>query len=135
MKEHHAERSCAELIIRWVARATSIVSIGVTLLFVIGEGPNPSHLDLQQWALFAFFPFGVCVGMVVAWWNERLGGLITIICCGLFYLLHLAVSGRFPRGPFFLLFSLPGFLFIISWAFSRRQKRKVSTEPIDAGDE
>jgi hypothetical protein len=37
----------------------------------------------------------------------------------LFYLIHLATAGTFPRGWAFLVFAAPGFLFLVSWQRSR----------------
>jgi len=59
-----------------------------------------------------FFPGGVVLGMIIAWFKERRGALITVFSLGLFYLADLAFSGNIPRGPYVILFSLPGFLFL-----------------------
>jgi hypothetical protein len=56
------------------------------------------------------FPVGVIAGFVVAWWNELAGGLITLGSVVLFYLFLFALSGRWPGGPYFLLFAAPGVL-------------------------
>jgi len=69
------------LVIQWIARVWSMASVGLVLLIAVGElvyphAPPPSTFrDLV--GLF-LFPFGVCVGMIVAWRWEGLGGGITV---------------------------------------------------------
>jgi hypothetical protein len=99
----------------WLARALSILSIGTLSLFIVGEGFNPFAFSRAELLLAVFFPIGVIVGMVVAWWIEGLGGLITIFSvCG-FYLAHFIENGRWPRGLAFFIFALPGALFLAYW--------------------
>jgi hypothetical protein len=50
-------------------------------------------------------------GLVVG----RLGGLVTVAAFIAFYLTNFLFSGRFPDGPYFLVFADPGFLFLLSW--------------------
>jgi hypothetical protein len=92
----------------------SVASIGVILLFAIGEGLHPFKLSSREAILFLFFPLGVAAGMVIAWRWELAGGIIAVVSLGLFYLVNFISSGLLPHGPFFLLFALPGFFFISS---------------------
>lgn len=109
------------LTIRWIARIFSILSIGMILLFIFGEGLNVPHLSFSASPLlFLCFPLGISVGMIVAWWREGLGGFITVASLALFYLISSIFNGRFPEGLFFLIFSSPGFLFLISWLCRKR---------------
>ena len=62
--------------------------------------------------MMIFFPGGVVLGMITAWFKERRGALVTLFSLGLFYLADLASSGNIPRGSYFILFSLSGFLFL-----------------------
>ena len=112
------------VIIRWSARILSILSIGILLLFLVGEGDfsQPISLTPREWIGLLFFPLGVVIGMVVAWRWEGIGSAISIGSLLAFYLLHFAMMHRFPSGPFFLIFTLPGFLFGLSWLLSRGKK-------------
>ena len=115
----------ATLIIRWIARGWSILSMGFVALILVGEvvfphAPLPTPRDLI--GLF-LFPFGVCVGMILAWRWEGLGGSITVGSLIAFYAALRIMNGRFPRGPYFALVSAPGALFLISWAITRAQKK------------
>lgn len=45
--------------VRWFARAASVLSIGLLLLFFIGEGFSPRVIATREWIGLLFFPFGV----------------------------------------------------------------------------
>jgi len=103
------------MMLSWMARVGSIFSILFLLVIMVGEGELPLVLSVKETLMIVFFPFGVVLGMVLAWWNERerMGGLMTILSLSLFYVTDFAFTGKFPRGPYFLLFAFPGILFLI----------------------
>lgn len=109
-------------IVRWIARVWSIASLGLILLFIIGEGINPT--TVSEGVGLLFFPFGISVGMILAWWWEGLGGIITTGSLLIFYAFHLATAGRFPTGWAWLAFAAPGFLFLISAYLSRSARAR-----------
>ena len=106
-------------VLRWSARVLSILVLAAVCLFAIGEGRNRSHLTPRESALFLFFPFGVCLGMAVAWRWEALGGGITVASLAAFYLVHRLVSSHFPGGLAFVVMASPGFLFLLCWLWTR----------------
>ncbi len=112
--------------VRWIARIWSIGSIGLILAFIVGEGINLTEFKPAEWLGFLFFPVGICVGMVMAWWKERLGGSLTVASLVIFYLIHLATSGAFPSGWAWLVFAAPGFLFL--WLGIHRRRCLGGTE-------
>jgi len=57
--------------------------------------------------------------MILAWWREGLGGGITVGSLVAFYILHTATAGSLPRGPWWLVLAVPGFLFLWCWKRSR----------------
>lgn len=61
-----------------------------------------------------FFPGGVMLGLAVALWREKTGAIIAIVGCAAFYLWHFIHAGALPSGIFFLLFTSPAVLFLIS---------------------
>ena len=63
-------------------------------------------------------------GFLVAWRREGIGGAISVLSLLGFYLWHIAVAGRLPHGPFFLLLAAPGALFIVTWLLSQRWETK-----------
>lgn len=104
----------------WSARALSIVSAGLLLLFFIGEGFDPSRVVLREWVGLLFFPFGVVVGLILAWRREGLGGAVSVASLLAFYVWNILASGGLPRGLAFVAFTLPGFLFLLYALLSSR---------------
>ena len=107
-------------LIRWAARILSLVSVGMVMLFIIGEGFDIARVKLSEWLLFLFFPFGISIGMILAWWQEGIGGTITVGSLVMFYVVHFAIAGMFPHGWAFLVFTIPGFLFLLYWHRTRK---------------
>ncbi len=124
MDDPTGKPSIATLIIRWMARAWSIASVGFILLMFIGsglaEGFNLAQFTSCDWVGLFFFPFGVSLGMIVAWRREGLGGGITVGSLLAFYAVLRVMDGRFPRGPYFALVAAPGVLFLMCWLLSAR---------------
>jgi len=107
---------------RWMARVWSILSMLAVFVFAVGEiaggtGPRPT---LQECVGLALWPVGVCVGLVVAWYREELGGILALGCLMAFYVWNLLRSGHLPQGPFFFFIAAPGLLFLIAGFLSRR---------------
>jgi hypothetical protein len=114
-----SSRNTLQLVIRWTARALSLASAGLILAFFAGEGLHPSRIRAEEWLGLLFFPFGIAAGMILAWWREGLGGAVTVASLAVFYLIHLATTGAFPRGWAFFAFALPGFLFLLCRMIAR----------------
>jgi hypothetical protein len=115
----------AMVLFRWAARLLSIASTAMLLLFVLGAGEKfeVSKVTGRQWLAFVFFPLGIVVGFAVAWWKEGLGGGITVVSLLSFYLIFLLLlRGNPARGVWFLVFAIPGFLFLAAYAFSRARR-------------
>jgi hypothetical protein len=111
-------------VIRWIARIWSLLTIIVLLLFFFGEADfsGPIRITPQEWLGILFFPVGIVLGMVLAWWKEGVGAAVTVGSLVAFYLWDLLGSGTFPSGPFFILFALPGFLFGVAWWLTNSQE-------------
>jgi len=103
--------------IRWTARAWAIATIGVVLLLSVGEGLYPA--TSAEWIGLLLYPGGICLGMILAWRSEGLGGGITVGSLVAFYALHTATAGSLPRGWAWLVLAVPGFLFLWCWKRSR----------------
>jgi hypothetical protein len=104
--------------LRWTARVLSILAAGVVLLFASGEGLNLSHFTARELVLSVFFPIGVCLGMVLAWRWEGLGGGVTVASLAAFYLVERLTSSSFPRGYALVALASPGFLFLLCWLWT-----------------
>ena len=117
-------------VLRWFARVWSLLAVGVILLFAIGEGLNFSKFSARDLTMFAFFPVGIVMGMVLAWRWESIGGGITIASLAVFYAVDRVLSSRYPGGFSFLVLAAPGFLFLVCrlWTLSNL-KRHVHATP------
>jgi hypothetical protein len=91
----------------------------VVLLLFVGEGLYPARPT--EWIGLLLYPGGVCLGMILAWWREGLGGAITVGSLVAFYVLYTATTGNLPPGPWWLVLAAPGLLFLWCWKRSRSQ--------------
>jgi hypothetical protein len=113
--------------LRRLAKAWSIASILLIALFFFGEGFDPARVAPKEWVGLFFFPLGVVAGMILAWWKELPGGLITVASLLAFYLVYgLLLSGRASQGWAFIIFALPGFLFLASSLLSVSAGRRTA---------
>ena len=112
-------------ILRWIARIWSYIVVAFIVLFVgahfFESGSGIGSMALEDAIAFTFFPIGLTVGLIIAWWKEGLGG---IIATGSIIAFHLAML-FFGGNPDFVLFiellAVPGPLFIICWLLSRKK--------------
>lgn len=110
-----------ETALRWIAHAWGLASGLLLLAFAFG-GREHVWLSAREAVGFLLFPVGVVAGFVVAWRRELFGGLITVGSLGLFSLWLFARDGRLALGPFFLLFSAPGFLHVVGGLLAKRSR-------------
>lgn len=114
-------------IARWTARLGSLASLGLLLLFFFGEEMNVAALTATEiWGL-VFFPLGITLGMLLGWRWEVFGGAVTVLSLMAFYKVMYAASGEFPDGLWFLLFALPGFLFLFCGLRERNPEHVIRT--------
>ena len=114
------------IVVKWLARVSSIVTITLMAMMFVGEGFRPSEISRNQWIGLIFFPFGVVIGMVIAWWKEGVGAIVTVGSLTGFYLIYGYLLGQ-PIGPWFIVFASPGFLFLLHWLVSGVQERHALT--------
>ena len=111
-------------VVELLARVTSIASITLLFMLFASELLNPSEVAPRQWVGLFFFPLGVIVGMIIAWWKEGLGAAITVGSLLGLYLVY----GYFMRyhiaGWAFIVFASPGFLFLLHWLLSDGAEKK-----------
>jgi len=100
--------------LRWIARLLSVASLGFILLFVFGEASGWLSVRLEDLVGLVFFPFGLMLGLVLAWRRELSGGLIAVGSIACFYLIYgLAINRAIFQGWWFLVLAIPGFLFVL----------------------
>ena len=112
----------------WIARILSVMVIGFLLFFLFGEGLESISV------LHIFFPFGVMLGLILAWLFEGIGATVTIMSIVAFYILHYLQHGKLPSGPFFLISSIPSVLFLVSMLMRRRMTKDNAAQPTRAVD-
>jgi hypothetical protein len=117
MEDRTERQRALTQVVHRIARIWSIVTIGLVLILMAGEGVNPANST--EWIEFLFFPVGICVGLILAWWKEGIGGGITTGSLLVFYAIHLITAGTLPKGWAWLAFAAPGFLFLFCWYRSR----------------
>ena len=94
------QKNMTIIILRWIARIWSYIVVAFIMLFVLGylfesgSGSGTGSLSLDEAIAFAFFPIGLTLGLIIAWWKEGFGGIIatgSIIC---FHLAMLYFGGN-----------------------------------------
>lgn len=110
-------------IIELLARVGSIASITLLLMLFLGEGFHPSEISKNEWAGLLFFPIGIVIGMVVAWWKEGVGSVVTVGSLLGFYLVWGYLMRNHIGGWWFLIFAFPGFLFLLHWLLGGAEEK------------
>lgn len=103
-------------IVRWTARISSIFFIIVFLLMFLGEGFDPAKVKPIEWLMLLFGPFGFMLGMIIGWWKEGLGGVITILS---FFAAMIVGDYSGSGAGYMVICASPGFLFLLSWFLSK----------------
>jgi len=111
-------------VIEFLARLGSIASIALLVLIFWGEAFNPAQITRTEWVGLLFFPIGITIGMVVAWWKEGLGSTITIGSLAAFYVVYGYIFKNHIGGWAFIVFASPGFLFLLHWLFRNARSTK-----------
>jgi hypothetical protein len=117
MGHRSGEAGRLTLAIRWTARVWALVTIVIVSLLSVGEGVHPG--GPTELVGLVLYPGGVCVGMILAWWKEGLGGGVSVASLAGFYILYTATQGSLPPGWAWLVLAVPGFLFLWCWVRSR----------------
>lgn len=107
-------------ILRWSARILGLAVVLLLVLFYLGEGIDLHSVAAREYIGFLFFPIGLVLGIAVGWHDELIGGSISAGSTAAFYLIYGALlSGSIMQGSAFLVFTIPGFLFLLHGLFSR----------------
>jgi hypothetical protein len=108
-----------EVGVRWAARVLAALLVGLVLVVLVGEGFNPLRLKGLEPIQMVLF-WAACIGMLIAWRWQVIGGALSLGGMILFFAVELAVTGGLPRAPFLYLMLLPGLLFLLSGFIGRR---------------
>jgi hypothetical protein len=110
-------------VIELLARVGSVASITLLILLFMGDAVRPSDISPNEWAGLVFFPIGVVIGMVIAWWKEGVGSVLTVASLIGFYLVYGYLLRNHIGGWWFIVFASPGFLFLLHWSLTSAEKR------------
>jgi hypothetical protein len=109
----------------WIARAGAIFMFGFFSLFAVGEGlppllqlPLPVQLEFAALAL-------IFIGYALGWRHPAAGGTVALSGVVAFNAVELAVNGKLAGG-YFLLFAIPGLLYLNAWYWARGRKAALS---------
>ena len=111
------------VLIEFLARVGSVMSITLLVLLFQAEAFHPSEIAPREWFGLVFFPIGVIVGLVISWWKEGLGISITVGNLLAFYFVYGYLLDYHIGGWAFVMFASPAFLFFFHWVL-----RQVSHE-------
>ena len=112
-------------LLKFLARLGSVTSVTLLLLLFQAEAFDPSSVTPKQWVGLFFFPFGVIVGLIVAWWREGLGVAVTLGSLLSFYLVYGYLFNYHIAGWAFVVFASPAFLFLLHWLICRGEQRRA----------
>jgi len=118
---------------RWIARISGVLMTVLTLFIGSGEAldgrsRHPGATLLGQFnplvlSIFALWGTGLA-GLLLGWWKERLGGILSLCCFISVFVLNLfnsqAPSRTGALAPM-LIFCVPSALFIASWRMRSRE--------------
>src|ERR1041385_6302439 len=102
-------------LVELLARVGSVNSIALLVLLFQAEALHPSEIAPTEWFGLVFFPIGVIIGLVIAWWKEGLGISITIGSLLAFYFVYGYLLRYHVGGWAFVMFASPALLFFFHW--------------------
>jgi hypothetical protein len=104
----------AMFILRMAARLLSIAFILLMVLYYVGDRSVGGETSSDEYIGMLFFPFGMCIGFIIGWRHELVGGLVACVSMLLFYVVYgLLLTGSVPHSTWFIIFDIPGLLFLI----------------------
>lgn len=113
-------------LLRIVARASDVVCLAIIILFFIAEDMMFGQVSLSEWAGLFFFPMGVFIGLVLAWHEELMGGLLIALSVTGFYVVYgWLLNSSIYQSWALLPFLVPGILFI-AYGMARSSTRHIA---------
>ena len=123
MRNNQVDLGFVSALIELLARVGSIASVTLLILLFVGEPFRSDEISSNEWIGLAFFPLGVVIGMVIAWWKEGVGSVVTVASLVGFYLVYGYLLRNHTGGWWFIIFASPGFLFLLHWLMTSTEKR------------
>ena len=117
--------------LRWAARITGTLVVAFTLFFAIGEmiegsGKQGPGFDTYTKVVFTVWGIGLG-GLILAFWNEGLGGKISLLCFIVFNILVAANPDPDSRYSIvLLLYMIPSILYVAWWWLQKKSTNNFS---------
>ena len=106
-------------IAHWLARISAIAVFGFFMMFAIGEGIPPLAEQPLRVQLFFALWAAIFTGYAVGWRWPLVGGVIALAGYAMLNVVEFSTNQRLLGGAF-LLFAIPGVLYLIAaWQASR----------------
>ncbi|MFC1661399.1 hypothetical protein ACFL3S_08130 [Gemmatimonadota bacterium] len=105
-----------------IARISAVLIVALCLLMVVGYSVNPqgsADATTRESFGLALFPFGMSVGYLIALRWQLFGGVLSLVCLGVFLVVMRNVLLVFVIG----LVAIPGVLFVIYGLYLRDQQK------------
>ena len=106
----------------WVARIWAGLIVAFSLLMVVGYSLNPQGSQganpMETFEL-TFFPFGMCIGYLIAFRRPLFGGLLSLASLAIF----IGLMGNLILAFVIGFFAIPGVLFVIYGIYLRDQRK------------
>ena len=121
----------ATKLLRWFARAIGSLLAAVCLLLLIFSDKGVSNrVEILLLVILLGLFITTVLGVGIAWWREKIGGIILVICAIAMVTLHFIGTWGAPnignRVRLMLIFGVPilvpGILFLVSYWKSSRSK-------------
>lgn len=125
MYSNRIDLSFPMVLVELLARVASVISVTLLVLLFQAEAFHPSEIAPREWLGLVFFPVGIIVGLVIAWWKEGLGVSITIGSLLAFYFVYGYLLQSHVAGWAFILFASPAFLFFFHWVLRQASHEQV----------
>ncbi len=118
---------------RWIARILGLLFAAFAIFMFIGyiiEGRQrhpgePSLSGVSPIAMIIFIVWGIGLfGLLLGWWNEKLGGFLSVSCFILVFILNLfnqEAQGKMIALIPMVILSIPSFLFISCWYDAKKK--------------
>lgn len=114
--------------IRWFARGISVLVVAFWLVMLLGHlfgEEEVGTVTRREWmtlAVMVTLVTAAVVGLILAWWQERVGGTVAVACAALLFVSLLLGVGRnelYVASVVSVPFLIPGILFLICSRASR----------------
>ncbi len=116
----------------WIARIVSVIIVVFLVFMVVGYTVNPqgsgSGPNMPEWFGLALFPFGLCIGYVIGWRWQLLGGAVSLICLVAFLVLMRELD-------MILILSVVGIPAVLYIVYGIHRRQMVSGDALTGGTE